>query len=145
MEYASCLVVLGTVGDPIPNSVPKYGVTPAESVVLRAIHGDGCLKDLKVVGMDRRDHRQEYQRLLETYTKHDDHGEKVPMVEALFPGSNPRLPVKFPEVGIAYDAEEPAVFDEDKPKPKVAKVKKGKKAEDLDESEVEEAETVAAE
>jgi hypothetical protein len=46
MQLANCFVALG--GDTL-NTVPKYGITPAEAAVLDHIHGRGAVHDVTLV------------------------------------------------------------------------------------------------
>lgn len=107
MEIANCEVRLcGDVG----NSVFKQGVTPAEVVVLKTLHGDESVCKIKLVGSDRRSHREEHERLSKNY------GEAMtpdgqPIFFKIFPASyDPRLPVSFKDIGVTFstDSENPA-------------------------------------
>lgn len=76
----------------IRHQVTRIGITPAESVLLRLIHGEDCLIELKRGSDTRRPHAEELQRLKQFY------GDK--RVEAAFPGAFPQLPINFDEVGV---------------------------------------------
>lgn len=105
METANVLVRLG--GD-LGNAVPKIGVTPAEILVLKHIHGSDAVVDVRPAGFDkRRRHEEEYNRLAATY----DRGagefvsrpgeEREGVMAKLFPGAMRRLPVTLADIG--YD------------------------------------------
>ena len=64
MQLATCLLSLG--GD-AGNTVPKYDVTPSEVAVLRVIHGDEAVKEIRVTGSDDRGNRAERERLVAFY------------------------------------------------------------------------------
>ena len=87
MEVATVTVRLA--GD-LNMQIPRHGVTPPEAAVLRAIHGSDAVVDIKNIHMDRREHRAEKARLLERYDR------KV--VERLFPGVLPQLPITFKDI-----------------------------------------------
>lgn len=92
MQTASCFVRLLNSNGPHKNEAFKAPVTPAEVVILRSIHGDDAVVHLKPLGMDKREHRAELDRLRYEY------GPAV--VTAAFPGHSPTLPVRFADVGI---------------------------------------------
>lgn len=120
MQVANCHVRLS--GD-ISNEIWKSCVTPAEVLVLRAVHGpDAVVKFEPITGKatpDRRAHDGEFNRLRDTY------GEKV--VTTVFPGAQPRLPAVFKDIGID-------IFEEGKAarKRKAEVVSAGPDAEDGD-------------
>lgn len=89
MQTANCHVRLS--GD-INNEIFKAGVTVAEIVVLRAIHGDDAVVKVQGTGNDKRAHAAELDRLKQTY------GAKF--VDTMFPGAYPKLPVNFKDIGI---------------------------------------------
>lgn len=97
MQIANCEVRL--LGD-IANSVPKLNITPAEAAILRAIHGPDSVVRVNAVGMDKRSHKEEYDRLAALYGgSGDTDGTKI--FFKLFPRTfDPRLPVTFKDVGI---------------------------------------------
>lgn len=77
-------------GGALTNTVSKNGVTAAEILVLRGLHGEEAVVDISETEMDKRDHAQERGRLVALY------GHKV--VTALFGApyaNNSRLPVKL--------------------------------------------------
>ena len=91
MELASCFVALG--GDKGGTEVFLEGVTPAEALVLRQVHGGvECFRELKVADHVTRDGAVEVKRLIEKYPRQDK------LVKSLFPGYQPQLPQNFAEV-----------------------------------------------
>lgn len=120
MQKLKCEVALA--GD-VRQLVPKV-VTVPELVVLQAIHGHGSVQNVEVVGMDKRPHRDELDRLHRVYGKAgEEEGKGV--VARLFPGYAPQLPVRLSDIGMAE-----ADTEEDAPTPtrkKASKKKAGKK------------------
>ncbi len=144
MQTANVMVALG--GD-TGNTVPKYGVTAAEIAVLRSIHGNEAVFDIEPCGEVKRGHRDERQRLVETYRSKDSNGNAI--VEGLFPGAAARVFETLAELELPEELfkatdrvkAEPAVeaVVEDAPKP-AAKKAAGKKAAKQEEAEKIEAE-----
>jgi len=103
---------------------PVCGITPTEALVLRALHAPDaptepedpenpyipfpCIEQA-VAGedVDRTD-RQELARLKFKYNVFSKKTPNKHVVEDLFPGSNPKLPESFKEIGLRVDAPEPA-------------------------------------
>lgn len=83
------------VGGLITNTVVKEPVTAAEIVILRKIHGDDAVKNIKPLGNKNRPYQKEFDRLLRAYGPRK--------VEASFPGARPVLPQKLADVGIIID------------------------------------------
>lgn len=102
MQYGTCKVRLS--GE-LNNEILKSGVTPAEILLLRQVHGVDAVHQVSAKGTDKRPHREEVERLSNTY------GAKV--VAAAFPGLNPQLPVTFKDIGV--DAVSVAGVDVAKP------------------------------
>lgn len=102
MQRSECTVRLA--GD-INNTVRKRDVSPAEIVILRAIHGGpDSVQDIKPIMMDKMPHQQERARLAYLY------GDKV--VDGCFPGAFAKLPVTLKEIAIdAEEVDEDAVLD----------------------------------
>lgn len=98
MQVANCNLRLN--GD-INNEIFKPAVTVAEIVILRAIHGADAVVNIQPLRNDKREHAKELNRLK------DEYGDKV--FSAVFPGSYPKLPIYFKDVGIDID------FNDDKP------------------------------
>lgn len=104
MQYASCHVKLA--GD-IGNVAVKAPVTPAEIVMLQAIHGPDAVSNVVLLnggGNDKASHAEEFARLKTLYTAQNDDGKSL--LESVFPGHSPRLPTTFSEIGIAVGANE---------------------------------------
>lgn len=107
MQRADVTVRLG--GD-INNTVRKRNVSPAEIVILRAIHGGpDSIQDVQPIMMDKMPHQQERARLAYLY------GDKV--VDHCFPGAFVQLPVTLKDIAIDAEAvDEDAVLNsEDAP------------------------------
>jgi hypothetical protein len=96
MQTAMILLAIG--GDSVMQ-VPKFGVTPAEAMLLRAIHGDEAVTDIDINGEEDRSNREERERLFNLYAKAQPNGTfALPVLDALYPGVNARLPTKFSEL-----------------------------------------------
>lgn len=102
MQHASCTVALN--GD-ITYTVFKPDVTVAEIALLKAIHGEGSIRDIQPTFMDKRPHAEERERLTLEYGAAKDHKDE-PLVKQLFPGLAP-LPVTFKDIGLDLDGNEP--------------------------------------
>lgn len=100
MELANVLVALGGERG---HTVPKWAVTPAETAVLMAIHGEDAVHEIQIVGDDKgRSARAEIDRLHERYKATDpDTGKYI--VGEVFPGRNPDLPATFEALGLPDD------------------------------------------
>lgn len=75
------------------------GVTMAEIAILRAIHGSDSVVDVKLTMFEKRSAAKELRRLRRFYagaTTEDG----VPIVDAVFPGHDPRLPIMPADVGL---------------------------------------------
>lgn len=90
MELARVSITLS--GD-LGNVVYKNGITVPEASILRAMHGKGSVSIVYIESMDKRSHDGEYSRLVAKYPKE--------VITKLWPGENPRLPVRFSEIGLA--------------------------------------------
>lgn len=104
MERANALVALG--GE-MGHTVPRYDLTPAEAVVLMAIHGDDAVHEIAIQPEDddteTPTQRDEIARLREKYVATDPNtGE--PIVSLVFPGRNPDLPKTFEELELPETA-----------------------------------------
>lgn len=112
MEIANCEVRL--LGD-LNNSVPKQNATPAEILILKAIHGPDAIIKLKISGSDKRSHKEEYARLEFIYGQTVlENGTFI--FNKLFPQQfDPKLPVKFSEVGIEVNESSDESFVPDIP------------------------------
>jgi len=97
MQTANIMLALG--GD-LGQTVPKFGVTPAEVAVLREIHGNAAVFDIYPLDEDvERTSREERSRLLEIYGKPPGSRE-ASAVEVLFPGAAARVYESFDELEI---------------------------------------------
>ncbi len=104
MQIATCEVRLA--GD-VLNTVKKSGVTPAEVIILRAIHGLDAVVNVEVTGSDRRENMGEFNRLMESYKSARDDQEDL-IVPKVFAGARmgAPLPAEFKEIGIdVYDGD----------------------------------------
>lgn len=93
MQLCKCDVMLG--GDR-NNVVAKEGVSIAEIVVLRAIHGGDAVVNIRPAGIRSLDHHEELARLKRTYNRREA------IVDKVFTGVNPTLPTKFADIGLKY-------------------------------------------
>ncbi len=89
MELARVSITLS--GD-LGNVVYKNGITVPEASVLRAMHGKGSVSIVYIESMDKRSHGAELSRIIAKYPKD--------IVTKLWPGENPKLPVRFSEIGM---------------------------------------------
>jgi|AGTN01.2.fsa_nt_gi hypothetical protein len=97
MQLAKCTVKLG--GD-LKNTVIKYNVTPAEILLLKAIHGDDAVVGVEATGGDKREHAAERARLLANYGRAKDSQDQS-IFDRVFPGATSlRLPVALSDIGI---------------------------------------------
>lgn len=125
MQHARCLVRIN--GD-IGNIAAKAPVTPAEVVMLRAIHGPDAVSAVALINggvNDKTSHAEELARLKATYTAQNEDGK--PIIDSVFPGHSPTLPTTFDEIGIAINGDEPRTA---KGKKAAAKNKAAAKAEE---------------
>ena len=98
MQTASILLALGGDGT---MQVPKFGVTPAEVLLLRAIHGEDAVTEIDIQEDDDRSSRDEHERLFAEYAKADPSGSvRSPQLAALFPGVGAKLPEKFSDIDL---------------------------------------------
>lgn len=91
MQLSDCEVQLS--GD-MRNTVLLTGVTPAEIVVLRIIHGADAVINVFPRRQNNRPHAEEKQNLIEKYRK------ARADIESAFPGIDPKLPVHLKDIGI---------------------------------------------
>lgn len=96
MQRVNCTVRLS--GD-TGNTVLKSEVTVAEVAVLRSIHGNEAVVDIKPVRQCKTPHREERDRLSLIYG--------APRVAALFPGMISRLPVTLDDIALVIDGDLP--------------------------------------
>lgn len=99
MQLYSIKVRLGGL---VNNEVRKSGVTAAEIMVLRALHGDDAVVDITSAKMDHRTHAEERARLNAIYCNKETSSpetftKKREMLRGLFGADTADLPVKLPE------------------------------------------------
>lgn len=101
-----CTATIRLAGDML-NTVQKSGLSPAEIIILRHIHGGpDAVVDIQPNYMDKSTHMGEYDRLCSIY--------RADVVATIFPGAMPRLPVSLKEImADAPDEEEEAPAEED--------------------------------
>lgn len=92
-----CSITLRLSGDP-GNTIYKNEVTPAEIVLLRAIHGADAVIDVKPTHMCKTPHREERQRLSLIYGKK--------RLDATFPGDFTKLPVSLKDIELTKEEAE---------------------------------------
>lgn len=92
MQICSCKVRLG---GSLNMQIYKPRVSVAEIAVLQAIHGGDAVQSIKPVRMTKESHAVEAERLRLFF------GPEV--IARLWPGLNPRLPVKLSDIGIGED------------------------------------------
>lgn len=90
------------------NTVYKKDVTPAEILVLKRLHGDDAVVDIRPTRVDRnRRHQSEFERLQHKYDRASTFvstpGEEHKSVMAsLFPGAMRKLPLTLEEIGLGH-------------------------------------------
>src|SRR3546814_19686114 len=92
MQRVDCQVRLS---GKLTHTVGKKNISVAEIVALRAIHGADAVVDVQPKANDKTPHAAELDHLRKTY------GDKV--LQALFPGHSPRVPVSPNDVGLDRD------------------------------------------
>ena len=87
-------------------SVEKTNVSAAEIVILRHIHGDDRVANIRFQNRDKElDFEEEYDRLRNLYPKRiEQAGKMMPLIEALFPRGPASMPdavagIKLPKIG----------------------------------------------
>lgn len=111
MQRANVIVRLA---GSLTNTVPKFGVTPAEILILRRIHGgDDAVVDIRPTVFDKTVRQEaEYERLSRIYDGGDGFGgspdeDRKSLMETLFPGAMKRLPMTLEEIGVDTGAVAP--------------------------------------
>ncbi len=104
MRYCDVTVRLT---DSPSHTVRKVGVSVAEIVVLRAIHGEGAVVEIEPKTSDRRSATEEFERLRGLYGKPDEglmDAGNGDLLERLFPGSmhSKRLPSTLADIGLEH-------------------------------------------
>lgn len=108
-------------GGSMLHTVPIANATPAEILVLRRIHGDDAVVDVRPTKIDKaRRHEAEYERLAVKYDRAasanapgDDHKS---IMATLFPGAMKKLPVSLTEIGLGHMLSPAARAAAEKPK-----------------------------
>lgn len=106
----------------VQNTVFRNDITPAEILVLQAIHGGDAVIDILPIEKIERSQNAEWDRLTSRYDRSGgpdtpDGKEDVSIVSRLFPGAVKRLPVTLSEIGLeANEAPESAPEPEETPK-----------------------------
>lgn len=102
MQICTCEVRLN---DSAAHTVTKVGVTPAEILILQAIHGASAVVDIRPVQQDRRSNNDEWDRLQATYGRAPDglmDAGNGALLQKLFPGAMPKLPVTLKDIGMQH-------------------------------------------
>ena len=124
-------------GNDNANQQLKIDVTPAEVLVLEVIHGAGSVSKIQLKGLDsngkdanRRSHRQELARLRAIYsgnpgsngdltgdliggTPFENDPTQQSVIDRLFPGINPSLPLKYSDLNGHQEEESDDVKQEE--------------------------------
>lgn len=86
------------------NTVRKGDLTPAEIVVLQALHGQDAVIELLHERDERRSHTFEFERLSALYSPNTNlatpDGERPDIIQRLFPGAVKKLPINLVEIGM---------------------------------------------
>lgn len=106
----SCKVRLG---GSVLNEVPKIGVTAPEIEVLKKIHGDDAVLDIKRTGHVERTYMEERERINDTYANlasniDGQREKKLRLIRDLFGNDRLPLPTELEEIDAAAEAEEKA-------------------------------------
>jgi hypothetical protein len=144
MQYANILLALGGDGG---NQVPKFFVTPAEILVLQAIHGDQAVTEVDVLDISDEDNKltdeqretyedrtsaQDIARLREEYRfarVDDGNGSQLLVMNSLFPGAGAKAPESFTDIDTLPD-EFYKAEDRKTPRKATKKTTSAKKADD---------------
>jgi len=114
METATCTLKIDNNAN---HTIPMMRITPAEYVMLNAIHGEGSVIDLKKdktlplgqtlklgdEGDTAISFTGEKERIAYLYLRRSEANAGI--WDKLFPGHNPRIPTKFTEVGVNINKE----------------------------------------
>lgn len=89
----------------VQNTVFRNNLTPAEILILQAIHGGDAVIDILPIEKVERTQHAEWDRLTGLYDRSGgpdtpDGKEDVSIVSRLFPGAVKRLPVSLSEIGL---------------------------------------------
>lgn len=94
MQKCSATIRLG---GSLLHTVRKHKISPAEVVVLRAVHGDDAVAEMELDRAEPTRRAEELEMLVTTY------GEEV--VAKCFPGHAPSIPTRFAEIGVNINEE----------------------------------------
>ena len=88
--------------------VPKRKVSVAEIEVLRAVHGDDAIQNIKPRGQERRSTAEELDRLRRLYRGNvaTEAGLSRGIVDQVFRGPRPSLPTALKDIGLDYKGED---------------------------------------
>lgn len=92
MQYGKFEVQLN--GEMI-NTVVRDGISPAEAEILRSIHGEHALTPIEITSEKPVNVEDEVDRLARRFRSQN----AVKHFRQLYPGTRPRLPVRFDEIG----------------------------------------------
>lgn len=82
----------------LDTQISKVQVTPAEVILLRALHGQDAVTVETITGEAGRDSAEERDRLDRLYGSVS--AANMQTLERIFPGYNAKLPASFAEIGI---------------------------------------------
>lgn len=91
--------------DSTSHTVFKTEITPPEILVLRQIHGEGAVVDIVHKSTIRRDHDEEWERLVKDYGRSDDglmDAGNGDLLNKMFPGAQKRLPNTLDDIGLGH-------------------------------------------
>lgn len=91
--------------DSAGHTVFRHDATPAEIIVLQAIHGQSAVVNIKPTRMDKRSHYEEWERLQGLYGKPTDglmDAGNGDLLQKLFPGAQKNLPVTLKDIGMGH-------------------------------------------
>lgn len=97
MDIANISLSLGGDGG---NTITKFAVTPAEVVILQAIHGEDSVRDIEPIGEVERSNKEELDRLREEYRQSRVLGSDISAFSSLFPGAGAQVMTTFAELAI---------------------------------------------
>lgn len=104
MQECNCTV---RHGGSLLHTIPMTGVTPAEILILRRIHGEDAVVDIRPIRMAKTRQEVEWARLAEKYDRASSFTsapgeENQPLMARMFPGAVHRLPVSLKEIGLGH-------------------------------------------
>lgn len=111
MQVCKCSVLIGGDRNHVVN---KKDVTVAEIEILRVLHGEDAVIDIKPTKQDTRKHADELARLKTIYRKRlpgpDASGQKN-IVDIVYSGPRPKLPANLKDIGVDYPVKKGAAKD----------------------------------